>query len=87
MDQAELRARIAQTRCDVRRWRLGRHNRRRADALTALVTERLPAEYDVTGDHDAWPLIGTALLSRATMQPCATCLTQHGAANRSTPPR
>jgi hypothetical protein len=66
MDQAELRARIAQTRGDVRRWRRGRHNRRRADALRELVTERLPAEYDATGDDDAWPLIGTALFSRAT---------------------
>jgi hypothetical protein len=32
-----------------------------------LVEDRLPAEYSVTGDHDAWPLIGTALLSRMTM--------------------
>ena len=66
MDQAELRARIAQARSDVRRWRQARHDRRRADALSELVTERLPAEYAATGDHDACPLIGTALLSRAT---------------------
>jgi hypothetical protein len=32
-----------------------------------LVEERLPAEFTATGDHDAWPLIGTALLSRMTM--------------------
>jgi hypothetical protein len=43
-----------------------RRNRQRAEALTALVAERLPAAYDATGDHDAWPLLGAALLSRAT---------------------
>lgn len=31
-----------------------------------LVTEHLPAEYEVTGDVDAWPLIAAALLSRMT---------------------
>jgi hypothetical protein len=32
----------------------------------ALVECRLPAEYIATGDHDAWPLIGAAFLSRMT---------------------
>jgi hypothetical protein len=32
----------------------------------ALVESRLPAEYTATGDHDAWPLIGAAFLSRMT---------------------
>jgi Family of unknown function (DUF5677) len=31
-----------------------------------LVEDRLPAEYTVTGDHDAWPLIAAGLLSRMT---------------------
>ncbi|MEA2407864.1 MAG: hypothetical protein QOE69_1983 [Thermoleophilaceae bacterium] len=31
-----------------------------------LVTSRLPAEFDVTADHDAWPFFGYALLSRTT---------------------
>lgn len=31
-----------------------------------LVDERLPMDFDVTGDADAWPLVGAALLSRAT---------------------
>jgi hypothetical protein len=31
-----------------------------------LVERRLPAEYEVTGDVDAWPLVGAALLSRMT---------------------
>jgi hypothetical protein len=41
-------------------------NARRAEALTALVEERLPMEFEVTGDVDAWPLVATGLLSRAT---------------------
>ncbi len=31
----------------------------------ALVQARLPMEFEVAGDHDAWPLVATALLSRA----------------------
>jgi hypothetical protein len=38
----------------------------RAVALMELVRERLPLETEATGDADAWPLIGAALLSRAT---------------------
>jgi uncharacterized protein DUF5677 len=34
--------------------------------LVRLVRERLPAEYAVTSDSDAWPLVGAALVSRAT---------------------
>jgi hypothetical protein len=41
-------------------------NRKRSEALSLLVESRLPAEYIVTGDHDAWPLISMALLSRMT---------------------
>jgi hypothetical protein len=66
MDQDQLLARLQQTRVHARRWRRDRRNRRRAEALAALVEERLPLEYDVTGDHEAWPLLGAALLSRAT---------------------
>jgi hypothetical protein len=50
----------------MRRWRRDRRSRQRAVVLTALVDERLPAEHDVTGEHSSWPLVGTALLSRAT---------------------
>jgi hypothetical protein len=39
---------------------------RRAEELTALVEARLPSEHTATGDHDAWPLIAEALLSRMT---------------------
>lgn len=39
---------------------------RRGRALRGFIGSRLPAEFDVTGDRDAWPLVGTALLSRAT---------------------
>lgn len=45
-----------------REWRA----RRRAHVLTGLVRERLPADFVVTGDDDAWPMVGTALLSRMT---------------------
>jgi hypothetical protein len=38
----------------------------RAVALMQLVRERLPCETDATGDADAWPLLATGLLSRAT---------------------
>ena len=31
-----------------------------------LVTERLPVEGDVHGDHDAWPIVGAGLVSRIT---------------------
>lgn len=48
--------------CVRREWRI----RRRARSLTKLVRERLPAEFAVTGDQDAWPTVGTALLSRMT---------------------
>ena len=44
-----------------------RVNLNRATALTRLVEERLPMEFEVTGDADAWPMVATALLScRAT---------------------
>jgi hypothetical protein len=66
MDSNELSARLNQARASARRWRRNRRNRQRAEALAALVAERLPAEYDITGDHDAWPLVGAGLLSRAT---------------------
>jgi hypothetical protein len=39
---------------------------KRADALAALVEARLPMEADVVGLHQAWPLVGPALLSHAT---------------------
>jgi Family of unknown function (DUF5677) len=42
------------------------NQRSRAKALMELVMARLPAEFDVTGDDDAWPLLGYAFLSRAT---------------------
>lgn len=35
-------------------------------ALTRLVEEHLPVEYDVKGDADAWPLVAACLLSRMT---------------------
>jgi hypothetical protein len=38
----------------------------RAKALMDLVEQHLPVEYEVTGDQDAWPLVGVALLSRLT---------------------
>lgn len=34
--------------------------------LVALVGRELPKDFRVTGDHDAWPFVGIALLSRAT---------------------
>jgi hypothetical protein len=34
--------------------------------LIALVEHELPRDFRVTGDHDAWPFIGVALLSRTT---------------------
>lgn len=37
----------------------------RADALARLVEERLPMEFEDRGDADAWPMVATALLSRA----------------------
>lgn len=40
--------------------------RSRAEALMELVTSRLPADFDVTSDHDAWPFLGYALVSRMT---------------------
>ena len=51
MDSAEQRHRV---------------NLERAEALTTLVDERLPMVFNVTSDADAWPLVGAALLSRAT---------------------
>lgn len=39
---------------------------KRADALAALVEARLPMEADIAGVHQAWPLVGAALLSHAT---------------------
>lgn len=39
---------------------------KRADALAALVEMRLPMDADVVGVHQAWPLVGPALLSHAT---------------------
>lgn len=55
------------TRSSARRARREYRNHRRARSLMRLVQQQLPGEYDVTGDHDAWPLVGAALLSRATM--------------------
>ena len=66
MDRVQYLARYQQIRAGTRRWRRDRRSRRRAHALACLVEERLPLECDVTGDHDSWPLIGAALLSRAT---------------------
>jgi len=43
-----------------------RINLERANALAELVEERLPMDFKVTGDADLWPLVGAALLSRAT---------------------
>lgn len=37
-----------------------------AHALERLVADRLPATHHATGDDDAWPVLATALLSRAT---------------------
>lgn len=37
---------------------------RRGRALVDLVARRLPQEFDVTGDADAWPGVGVGLLSR-----------------------
>lgn len=50
----------------IQRSRRERNNRLRGRALTGLAKKHLPAEYDVTGDGDAWPLVGAALVSRAT---------------------
>ena len=36
----------------------------RARALAALVEARLPADFDVHGDQDAWPWVATGLLAR-----------------------
>ncbi len=66
MDKSHLTARLSDSRTSARRWRRNRRSRKRAEALTALVEELLPAEHDVSGDHDAWPLVGAGLLSRAT---------------------
>jgi hypothetical protein len=38
--------------------------RNRALALAALVEKHLPADFEVHGDHDAWPLVATAMLAR-----------------------
>ncbi|MEK6328797.1 MAG: DUF5677 domain-containing protein [Actinomycetota bacterium] len=45
---------------------MNQNQRDRALALMELVRSRLPAEFEVTGDCDAWPLISLALLSRTT---------------------
>jgi hypothetical protein len=39
---------------------------KRGEALALLVESHLPLEVNVTGDHDAWPLISAGLLSRMT---------------------
>lgn len=36
----------------------------RGRALIELVSKRLPQEFEITGDTDAWPGVGVALLSR-----------------------
>lgn len=36
----------------------------RGQELVALATPHFPQEFDVTGDTDAWPLIGTGMVSR-----------------------
>ena len=64
---ASPRPAFRRVRARGRGWRRRRRIRRRAEALRRLVAGRLPAEHAVTGDHDAWPLIGAALLSRMTM--------------------
>jgi hypothetical protein len=43
-----------------------RTNLERANALAKLVEERLPMDFKVKGDADLWPMVGAALLSRAT---------------------
>jgi Family of unknown function (DUF5677) len=70
-----LKALVARIRAPLHR-RLGRTrgygdhvnqtHHDRAVALMELVREHLPFETEATGDADAWPLIGAALLSRAT---------------------
>jgi Family of unknown function (DUF5677) len=40
-------------------------NAQRAEALVQLVEERMPMEFVVTGDADAWPMVASALLSRS----------------------
>lgn len=66
MDAQRLANEVAAARSAAHAWRWGRPMRRRAAELTALVSARLPMEFEVTGDNDAWPLVGAALLSRAT---------------------
>lgn len=39
---------------------------RRGRALVELVARRLPQEFEVSGDGDAWPGVGVGLLSRMT---------------------
>jgi hypothetical protein len=38
----------------------------RGRALVVLASQHFPQEFAATGDDDAWPLIGTALVSRVT---------------------
>jgi hypothetical protein len=40
--------------------------RERGRALIELVAGHFPQEFDVTGDADAWPLVGAGLVSRMT---------------------
>lgn len=53
-------------RSSAQRLRREYRNHRRARALIRLVEKQLPVEREVTGDSDAWPLVGAALLSRMT---------------------
>jgi hypothetical protein len=62
----DVRGRVGQLRKTARAVRQDRIAARRARALCRLVERRLPLEFDVTGDHAAWPAIGAAVLSRAT---------------------
>jgi hypothetical protein len=70
MSLQTINVRLARVRNFARRWRHHHKNKSRADALAELVEARLPMEFTVTvtatGDADAWPLVGTALLSRMT---------------------
>lgn len=42
------------------------HTHKRGRVLVALATRHFPQEFEVTGDADAWPLLGAALVSRMT---------------------
>src|SRR3954451_10774113 len=66
MVREDFRGHVSHLRKTARAVRQDRIAARRARTLCRLVEGRLPLEFDVTGDHDAWPAVGAALLSRAT---------------------